>query len=56
MHVTRTYMPPFPGNDSEAEAMIAYFKELQNNQELIFGAQARWSPKAVNGGQTSGSP
>ncbi|MBN1211492.1 MAG: c-type cytochrome [candidate division Zixibacteria bacterium] len=56
MHVTRTFMPPFPGNDKEAEAMIAYFKELQNNRQLIYDAQARWSPRAINGDQTTGNP
>ena len=29
MHLTRTYMPPFPGNDAEAEALAVYLKSLQ---------------------------
>lgn len=29
MHLTRTYMPPFPGNDDEAGALAAYLKSLQ---------------------------
>ncbi len=29
MHLTRTYMPPFPGNALEAEALAAYLQTLQ---------------------------
>ena len=29
MHLTRTYMPPFPGNEAEASALAAYLKSLQ---------------------------
>ncbi len=29
MHLTRTYMPPFPGNDDEAQALAVYLKSLQ---------------------------
>lgn len=29
MHLTRTYMPPFPGNEDEAAALSAYLKSLQ---------------------------
>lgn len=29
MHLTRTYMPPFPGNDAEARALAIYLKSLQ---------------------------
>ncbi|HEU0122448.1 MAG TPA: hypothetical protein VFQ91_18095 [Bryobacteraceae bacterium] len=29
MHMTRTYMPPFPGNSQEAEALALYLKSLQ---------------------------
>jgi mono/diheme cytochrome c family protein len=29
MHITRTFMPPFPGNDAEAEALAVYLKSLQ---------------------------
>lgn len=29
MHLTRTYMPPFPGNEDEAQALSAYLKSLQ---------------------------
>lgn len=29
MHLTRTYMPPFPGTDQEAAALAAYLRTLQ---------------------------
>jgi mono/diheme cytochrome c family protein len=29
MHLTRTYMPPFPGNEAEASALATYLKSLQ---------------------------
>ncbi|WLT31919.1 c-type cytochrome [Geothrix sp. PMB-07] len=29
MHLTRTYMPPFPGNAAEAHALAVYLKSLQ---------------------------
>lgn len=29
MHITRTYMPPFPGNQAEAEALAVYLQSLQ---------------------------
>jgi mono/diheme cytochrome c family protein len=29
MHLTRTYMPPFPGNDAEADALVAYLINLK---------------------------
>ncbi len=29
MHVTRTYMPPFPGSDAEASALAHYLQTLQ---------------------------
>ncbi len=45
MHTTRTYMPPFPGNDKEAEAVIAYFKWLRVTRRHIFGAQTDWTAK-----------
>lgn len=30
MHLTRTYMPPFPGNDAEGAALVAYLKSQQH--------------------------
>jgi Cytochrome C oxidase, cbb3-type, subunit III len=29
MHNARTYMPPFPGNDKEIDALVTYFKVIQ---------------------------
>ena len=29
MHLTRTYMPPFPGSPAEAEALAVYLRTLQ---------------------------
>jgi hypothetical protein len=26
MHQTRTFMPPFPGTDKEADALVAYLQ------------------------------
>lgn len=40
MHTSRTYMPPFPGNDKELEALVAYIKHLRQNKALLPGAQS----------------
>ncbi len=45
MHMTRTYMPPFPGNDKEAEALVAYLKQMQFDHKFILGAQNDWIVK-----------
>lgn len=39
MHQTRTFMPPFPGNEKEAEALVAYIQELRRNPQSLPGAQ-----------------
>jgi len=39
MHMSRYFMPPFPGNDKEMEALIAYLKDLQFNPAPAEGAQ-----------------
>mgnify|MGYP000898418120 FL=1 len=39
MHQTRTFMPPFPGNDKEAEALVAYILQLREKPETLHGAQ-----------------
>jgi hypothetical protein len=39
MHNGRTFMPPFPGNQKEAEALAAYIKFLQQSHETLDGAQ-----------------
>jgi len=54
MHVSRTYMPPFPGNDSEAEALVAYLKTLQTDHEYITAAQNSWTVKPIS--EASESP
>jgi mono/diheme cytochrome c family protein len=52
MHLTRTFMPPFPGSDKEAEALVAYLKEMQTDPELILDAQSEWKipPPVQNAG------
>lgn len=39
MHQTRTFMPPFPGNAKEAEALVAYLRDLRGNPQSLEGAQ-----------------
>ncbi|AYQ33161.1 cytochrome c [Runella sp. SP2] len=39
MHSARYFMPPFPGNDRELDALCAYIKELQTNPQPVSGAQ-----------------
>lgn len=39
MHLGRPYMPPFPGNKKELEALVAYIKHLQTTGETLDGAQ-----------------
>jgi hypothetical protein len=45
MHMTRTFMPPFPGNDKEAEALAAYLKNIQEAPALILDAQSEWKTR-----------
>lgn len=40
MHTARAFMPPFPGNKKEVEALVAYIKSLQVNPESLEGAQS----------------
>lgn len=40
MHKSRYYMPPFPGNEAEMDALIAYMKDLQFNPTPVDGAQS----------------
>ena len=40
MHQTRTFMPPFPGNAKEAEALVAYIQHLREKPETLEGAQS----------------
>lgn len=39
MHNGRTYMPPFPGNEKELDALVAYIKHLQQTGESLEGVQ-----------------
>ncbi|GAB3522054.1 hypothetical protein GCM10027442_46670 [Emticicia fontis] len=39
MHKGRTYMPPFPGNKKELNALVAYIKTVQQTGESLEGAQ-----------------
>ncbi len=40
LHGTRPYMPPFPGNDAEAEALVVYIQHVGETGEPLAGAQA----------------
>jgi mono/diheme cytochrome c family protein/succinate dehydrogenase hydrophobic anchor subunit len=40
MHQTRTFMPPFPGNDKEAEALVAFIQQVRATRESLPGAQS----------------
>lgn len=44
MHLSHPYMPPFPGNDAEAEALIAYLHDVQQNHTPLEGAQVAGIP------------
>lgn len=39
MHHGRTYMPPFPGNEAELQALVKYIKHLQQTGESLEGVQ-----------------
>lgn len=39
MHSGRTFMPEFPGNEKEAEALAYYIKYLQQTGDVLEGAQ-----------------
>ena len=49
MHNTRTFMPPFPGNDAEAEALVAFIIDLHKQQRYVPGAQAVGVPPEAAG-------
>ncbi|MCC6884371.1 MAG: c-type cytochrome [Verrucomicrobiales bacterium] len=40
MHQTRTFMPPFPGTDAEAGALVAYLQQLRTHPQTLPGAQS----------------
>jgi len=39
MHTARGYMPPFPGNEAEADALARYLIHLGDNEEVLPGSQ-----------------
>ncbi len=39
MHNARYYMPPFPGNDKELDALAHYIKSLQDYPQPLEGVQ-----------------
>jgi len=41
MHNVKTYMPPFPGNEAELDALVAYIKHLKDYPKVLEGAQIR---------------
>jgi len=41
MHNVRYYMPPFPGNDAELDALAWYIKNEQAEPEILEGAQIK---------------
>lgn len=41
MHMGRTYMPPFPGNEKELDALAHFIKSLQTSGESVEGAQTK---------------
>lgn len=40
MHETRTFMPPFPGNESEAKALVAFIIHERATREPLAGVQS----------------
>jgi len=49
MHLTRTYMPPFPGNDAEIGALVTFIKDLQFNPHTLRGVQSIGIALPANG-------
>jgi hypothetical protein len=39
MHNVKTYMPPFPGNEAELDALIAYIIDLRKHPKKLEGVQ-----------------
>ncbi|MDB6079613.1 MAG: Cytochrome [Akkermansiaceae bacterium] len=40
MHQTSTFMPPFPGNDAEKDALVAFLLETRTTRTPVSGAQS----------------
>jgi mono/diheme cytochrome c family protein len=55
MHETSTFMPPFPGNHSEKEALVAYILALRKTGEPLSGAQEA-GIRLPNSNETSDQP
>jgi hypothetical protein len=55
MHKTSTFMPPFPGNHAEKEALVAYILELRKTGEPLSGAQEA-GIRLPNSNETSDQP
>lgn len=47
MHLSHPYMPPFPGTEQEAEALVAYLVDLHENPAVIEGAQEIGIPHPI---------
>ena len=56
MHISRTFMPPFPGNDAEAEALVAYLKSLQAGRRIILDAPTMWGTESDDQNQPAQGP
>ena len=41
MHASRSFMPPFPGNNAELDALVAYVRSIKDTKTPLVGAQAR---------------
>jgi mono/diheme cytochrome c family protein len=50
MHNTRTFMPPFPGNQKEREALAAYIQQLRVTGLPVLGVQSAGIPQRLAGG------
>ncbi|PQO26392.1 cytochrome [Blastopirellula marina] len=48
MHLSHPYMPPFPGNAAEADALVTYLKELQDHPSALEGVQVAGIPPSTN--------
>jgi cytochrome c553 len=44
MHNVRMFMPPFPGNDEELDALAHYIKDIRQFPDAIEGAQVTGTP------------
>lgn len=54
MHGARYYMPPFPGNKAELNALGAYLTSLRDRRDVLQGAQTAGLPRPdANAGSTN---